>query len=277
MTDWCCGYNKTEWAPLGLEMFTCLRSFCWIGIRSRLEFQLLQDCLESNRGNLRELILDLTSWEKASQSWLEDIDPDDHKALQEGRSPNFFASCILGVAPQGRRLFFPNLRILSFLCVSFETMAAELACALNLAHLHTLTLWNCQSSIEALEQVARSNSPVRLTSLELSLSHDEVDLSLESNYSKLHYFLTRFQGLVNLYLRLPGPANWSLIGKGVANHRTTLKRLVMAERKLKPNDFDFECDGDINWTSPVRSMILSLNLQCLGISNELDYLVRRSF
>ena len=68
---------------------------------------------------------------------------------------------------------------------------------------------------------------------------------------------------------------WSLISEGIYNHRKTLRSLAMAERvpKYPKANIDTELDGDINWKSPVRKMISSLNLQCLGISNDLEYLV----
>ena len=120
-----------------------------------------------------------------------------------------------------------------------------------------------------MQEIAEISNTIRLNSLELSLGAWKSEIPPGHDYSELYYILSKFRGLVNLYLRLAGPMDWSLISIGIQNHQATLKCLVIAERFLDVT----ELDGDVNWKSQVRTTTSSLKLQCLGVTNDLEYLV----
>ena len=147
INDWSCERDdnlEKAAAPVGLEKFTSLQSFCWIGIRSKVEFQLLGACLKANRRKFQGLTLDLTSWELANENWHEEAvrswEVDDYEKRIAARSPNFFVGKILGIAPRTYHVFFEKLQNLSLSYVSFATMASEMASALDLGNLNTLVL-----------------------------------------------------------------------------------------------------------------------------------------
>ena len=144
LTDWSCEDDENRQgiaATFGLETFASLQSFCWIGIRQKVEFQLLGACLKASRGNLQELTLDLTSWEMANVLWhKEDIDEYNYQARVANRSPNFFARKVLGIAPRVHHVVFQKLRKLFLSYVPFATMTTEMACAMNSSDLTTLIL-----------------------------------------------------------------------------------------------------------------------------------------
>lgn len=111
-----------------------------------------------------------------------------------------------------------------------------------------------------------SDNAILLTTFELVVDAEEEEIEKE-----LFSFLKKFQGLRDLYLLIPGAVEWASIGQGILNHKSTLRRLVMHERIFEV-DGDV-CDGEIIWGKEVESIAGEWNLQCLGTSNKIDFLV----
>ena len=115
---------------------------------------------------------------------------------------------------------------------------------------------------------------IRLTSFELV---DDADANFHDIDLYLVDFLTSLVGLKDLYLLVPGPAEWHSIGLGITSHESSLTRLVIHDRTIdiaEPSPrFEEVCDGSVSWHPPIAFVISKLGLDCLGISGDSDFLV----
>ena len=223
---------------MDLSQFSLLRSLSWRGLRSAGDFEALRDSLKANCSSLEDLTVDLIDWALAGDLWFTD-----RRRWDGDQSSNFFAKDILELETGDSKEILPSLGKLSLAAVSFETMVPELISAFNICKLRSLKLWNCPSSSGLLRELTKSGQVIRLTSFELVVDETEcVDFDPEP----LQGFLKRFQGLCNLYLLVPGPAEWGSIGKGILNHKSTLRCLIMHNRTLDLDElsdrFEDMCD-----------------------------------
>ena len=153
-------------------------------------------------------------------------------------------------------------------------MTQGLIFAFNIGALNSLKLWNYLGSSELLERLAKFGKAIRLTSFEFTA--DNMDY-VDSDTEPIIVFLEHFQGLRDIYLLLPGPVGWDFIGRGILNHKSTLRRLLMHDRTIDLtrhcDRFEDICDGNVDWSEEAATAIEKSPLRCLGISNGIDYLV----
>ena len=255
--------------PLDLSGFHHLSSFSWMGLRSVEDFEALRDCLEENSSRLERLTIDVIKWTEANDSWFTD-----HGRGNASRSHSFLAEDILGLKPDGSKLTLLSLRHLVLSAISFQPMTKELMKAFNFSALRSLKLWNCPGAYELLKDFAESDLEIELTSFEFV---DDADGNCDDIDIYLVDFLNAFAGLKDLYLLVRGPANWHYIGLGIISHKSSLTRLVIHDRTtditVGSSRFEEVCDGNVSWHPPIAFVISKLGLDCLGISNDCDFLV----
>lgn len=260
VTDRICPNARHGQMPLDLSQFNCLRTLSWRGLRSVVDFEALRVCLRANALHLEDLTIDLTGWVKKNDDWF--------PRGNGTRSPNFFVREILGLSRGELNRMLACLRYLSLYNVSFDSAVPETLYALNFSELRVLKLWNCPFSYQLLEAITKSNLAIRLTSFEIVANADDVirDLSVG-----VQDFLERFEGLKDVYLMLR-TTQWTNIAEGILHHKSTLKRLVVHERKLYSNEV--ERDGGILWPKELEIVLQETSLECFGICDVFKYLVR---
>ena len=244
--------------PLGLSQFTRLKSLSWKGLGSIKDFRALGGSLKANALCLEDLNIEVTSWSEPDDTWL---------SWKDGLSSNSLATEILQLNCGDSNGLLPSLQRLSLSSLSFELMTLEVIHAFNFSALCRLKLWNCNKSTELLKGMIVLENAIMLTSFELVHAHESHLLDALS----LANFLKKFQGLRDLYLLIPGPADWASIGHGILNHKSTLRRLVVHECTLGLRD---GYDTGIVWDTELESIAVQWNLRCFGMSINVDGLVR---
>lgn len=267
ITDGRCRYAEDEECPINISHFRCLRSLSWRGVRNSDDFKTIRDCLSLNAPHLRELTLDLVDWYKAICNWSAA-----HRAWMTENFSNFFTTDVLKIKAGDLNRTFPVLDVLSLSAVSFETAVEEIPHVMNFAGLSTLKLRHCRHVKELLERFPNSRQKISLTSFEVVVDSEDVDFVYEF---EIGGFLSAFQGLQNLYLMTPDDGSWPSLLKGVLNHETTLKRLVIHARTTDDNQpsFDEATDGELPRHDDLRLFPGISNLECLGIYQSFLFMV----
>ena len=279
---------KTPIALGGLQRLKHLRKFSWQGVPPNDGFVHLKNCLHNNAKHLRSLRINLVSWQKVSDVWLQatlaqELDGSSGDAIRlchgvlkmnghsssYKQSSNFFARSTLNLQCGVSRSLFTHLTRLSLSCVSFQSMVVELACALNISNLRHLSLWKCPATLDLLAELVKSQKAIRLTLLELVISWDrEEEPRISHESSEVGNFLGTFQGLIDLYLMLPSedeyPFQWDSVIQGMQGHFNTIERLVCHSR-LPIGDAAWDEDTFGSITEP-GFVIKCPKLQCLGLS-----------
>jgi hypothetical protein len=256
---------------LDLKPFTSIRSLSWKGLGRGDHF----DCLASFFKNqaeaqrLRTLELDLVEWTAAELGWYA------HQIETLGGSPprpvNFFATTILGIQPNQENVLFQSLETLLFSGVAFSPFENELSHSFNMMNLSTLQLRNCPGSLELLGALLEQGVTLKLKSFELA-----IDLLHSYQYSAkmqaevIRRFLNSFQGLEDLFLLLTQPPKWYLIVDSIMNHQSTLKRLVVHERKTLRR---LAVDGGVPWHNSGELLFHESKLSCFGTSGPISAMV----
>lgn len=151
----------------------------------------------------------------------------------------------------------PLLQVLSLTGVSFEPEyeVTEMLLALNISHLRSLQLRECNGTADLLHAAVQLGLPMNLASLELNI--DDKTQGPLCGHSALISFLEAFRGLRNLYLKIrpvrPMEHYWLSIA---AHHKQSLKRFVIVER-------DEDRTSGFLQSSSADSH--PLGLQCLGL------------
>lgn len=214
--------------------------------------------------------MDLVEWSRADQAWYE------HQQATLGGFPphvdNFFATSILGIEPEQENILFQSLETLRLTGVAFSPFENEFSYCLNMMNLSTLQLRNCPASLELLEALLNSGITLKLKSFELAIDWDCLHYYGDFNTAQakvIFRFLESFEGLEDLFLLLTTTINWYLIGNSIANHQSTLKRLVVHERDTPKGTV---VDGGI----PCQNsglLFCAPNMTCFGTSGPISGLV----
>ena len=284
----------------GLLKLKRLQTFAWQGLPTSDNLVDLKKCLKSNANHLRALRLNFISWHESANRWLQAvqlevrarsfIDPTlleydawdpDAASLSNPQSSNFFARCILDLQAGLLRPFFPRLTRLSLSCVSFKSMAAELACALNFSNLRHLSLWKCPATLDLLAKLVSTQQEINLLSLELVISHcTSVEERITSAVSEVGDFLGMFGGLEDLFLMLPtlglGELECEVVVNGFYSHLDSLKRAVYHSIAW-PESGTYALDDVPPWIWLQDSFLQGPKLQCVGLSTESAELIVGAF
>lgn len=185
---------------------------------------------------------------------------------------NFFARSVLGIKSGEEKELLQSLESLSLHVVSFQSVPTEMMYVLNLTKLHTLKLWNCPYSLDLLSAISNTAQSLRYKSFELviDLSYlEEPDSHAGIHDTVVSSFLKAFEGLEDLYLRLPQPTNWDVVAQGIRNHSSTLHRLVLhTGDEIPPENGLIPLEGD------TQQLYIDANLSCIGISTPIYCWVR---
>lgn len=268
ITDGRCCYAEDEECPIDISNFRCLRSLSWRGVRNSDDFKTLRACLSVNASHLRELTLDLVDWYKAVGNWAAA-----HRTWITDHYSNFFTTDVLEIKAGNLNRIFPVLDLLSLSAVSFETAIEEIPHAMNFAGLSTLKLRHCRLVKELLDGIPSSSQKIRLTSFEVVVDSEDVEVPNEFDVGG---FLRAFEGLQNLYLMFPDAGDWSSLLGGVLNHETTLKRLVIHGRTTEdvpPPLVAKPIDGELPWVNDLNAFPGIKSLECLGIYQSFSFMV----
>lgn len=277
ITDGSCSADLFD--NVDLTHFKHLRSLSWRGISRGDHFWSLGQFIRENSAGvegLKSITLDLVDWWKAERSW-----HDHQSAILGGYPPgreNFFARRVLGVHPEEETVLFKSLESLSLFAVSFGFAESGFIQAFNMNNLRSLKLWNCPSSLTMLDGHFGENGNLNLTSFELVMDTtclgSYMGVSEEDEEGgKTVNFINGFCGLKDLFLMLPPPTDWKLVGGAILNHRLTLERLVLHDRGMDP-DANEVADGEISWRNVRDILCRSKRLSCLGTNIPISQLVR---
>ncbi|KFY47342.1 hypothetical protein V494_00025 [Pseudogymnoascus sp. VKM F-4513 (FW-928)] len=246
-----------------LSSFTSLQSLSWKGLSRSDHFDCFEGFVKNAAGarRLRSLVLDLVDWKTAENGWYE------HEEEYE-TSRNFFATRVLGIEPAGIKVLFQSLETLLLVGVNFAPFANEFVHSFNMLNLSTLQLRNCPSSLELLGALLEEGVTLKLKSFELVIDWDCLHNYRYRVYEQaltevIVRFLASFQGLEDLFLLLTQPLEWHSIANSIANHQSTLKRLVLHDRDTPNNDV---VDGGIPWQNSEELLSHSPRLSCFGTS-----------
>ena len=256
-----------------LSSFTSLQSLSWKGLSRSDHFDCFEGFVKNEAGarRLRSLVLDLIDWKTAENGWYE------HEEEYE-TSRNFFATRVLGIEPAGIKVLFQSLETLLLVGVNFAPFANEFVHSFNMLNLSTLQLRNCPSSLELLGALLEEGVTLKLKSFELVIDWDCLHNYRYRVYEQaltevIVRFLASFQGLEDLFLLLTQPLKWHFIANSIANHQSTLKRLVLHDRDRPNNDV---VDGGIPWQNSGELLSHNPWLSCFGTSGPVSKMVRSS-
>ncbi|KAF3482226.1 uncharacterized protein GIQ15_04985 [Arthroderma uncinatum] len=175
--------------------FRHLQSISWDEMFAYDTYESIRKCIAVNK--------EIKAWDLglASSLWRSIIPPS-----QKDFRFSFFIEKVLELQPGMQKRCFPSLESLCFRDLPLRGMEAELAYTLQVERLRTLKLCYCAGSVTFLGVLAESKSDLRLTTLEVSFYnvHPRYEFEPFKHLSViLARFLGGFQGLENLYLRLP--------------------------------------------------------------------------
>lgn len=271
ITDGGCPTFDSDYLDLG--PFTSIQSLSWRGLVRGDHF----DCLNSfikdqiRARKLKSLALDLVEWSWAQSRWY-----DHQKATLGGRPPrpdNFFATRVLGIQPEDKKILFQSLETLLLAGAAFSPFENEMAHSFNMMNLSSLQLRNCPGSLELLASLLEQGVTLKLTTFELAIDWDclhHYGDFVEANSEVIFLFLASLHGLEDLFLLLTQPLEWYLIANSIAKHQPTLKRLVLHERDT-PNGA--VVDGAIPWHNSGELLFHESKLSCFGTGGPISEMV----
>jgi hypothetical protein len=252
-----------------------MQSLSWKGLNRGDHFDCLARFFKEQAGaqELRSLELDLVNWTRADSGWYS------HQRATLGGFPprpdNFFATSILGVQPDQEIVLFQSLEALQLTGVAFSPFEKELSHSFNTMNLTTLQLRNCPASFELLGAILEQGITMKVKSFELAIDweclHHYQDF-VGGQEDVVYRFLDYFQGLEDLFLLLTQPIEWYLVANSIVNHQTTLKRLVVHERK-SPEGGAISVDGGIPWDNSGELLFHESKLRCFGTGGPISEMV----
>lgn len=260
ITDGGCEVNLDGEYPIDLSGFNSLRDISWTGLQSDEDFDTLGSALKKNTLHLEKLQLDFVNW--TPENWDEDS--------------NFFAVEILKLPVGKVAVMFPALKMLSLRAVSLKNAEKELAHALNISQLSSLTLRHCSRSEDFLSAAVAAGQSIGLSSLEIVYgpSDDEYDM-----LHILFQSLKNLKGIRDLFISLPGPDATLDFWHAVAENLPRLTRFVYHQRGVNVDEdsplFEEQMDlWDLSLLPEDRERLdrsssehplAGLQLECLGL------------
>lgn len=261
-----CEINERGNSPIELGQFSCPRDISWIGMWSDRDLAALNTALKTNANHLRRLELDFVNMS---------LDPYKH---------SYLASRILELPVDQCKVRFPSLRALSLSSVSLEASHKELAYALNIHKLSSLTLRNCPGWEVLLTSAMERGHNRNLSSIEVVYHRDTWKPAIPI----LMAFFWPAPCLKDLFVSLSFPGHTFELWN-VAKNQSGLTRFVYHEktwqfRESGSDDGDLEVDNinlslsteDVKWLtlSGPEHPFAGSRSECLGLSCDLMILVR---
>ena len=270
ITDPSCDIDIASDFPVDLSAFQNLKSISWKGLRVKQDFASLGKAMQRNRQRLLELELDLFDWHEMIQSL--ELDEDDTG------SHNSFVHGVLGLLPDGAKITFPALQVLSLSAVSLRYAGEHLARALDVSLLQSLKLRLCPGWEKFLDCLACLGHPITLKTLEVQSSEHVQDVGGDGE-RELSAFVDTFQGLRDLFISINGPLYSQDIFRSAIRHKSTLRRFAYHVRSIDIIDesptfeqpFDLPdlslLDTDVAEldNTPSQNPFCELDLECIGI------------
>ncbi|RYO86791.1 hypothetical protein DL764_008959 [Monosporascus ibericus] len=260
-----------------LSPFRHLQSLCWKAPTID-NLETLSDAIRLNAARQQKLDLDFVDWPDLRQSL--GYESDD----EEDEAQSYFADIVLELNGRSPRPYFPDIRVLS---LSQVPLNAAMALAINFNTLVSLTLRKCPSWDKFLERVLERNYSIRLRTLEIQ---DSESASQGFGRFVLGDFLDAFEGLEELSIIEPGPADSIEVWNHAAHHRATLKKFVYHQRIVRIVDLDEESpyfeEHDLPNLAiigpqmrqikedPSQNPLARLDLECIGLACVPDRLSR---
>jgi hypothetical protein len=266
ITDGACSWNLDDQCPIALSAFKHLKILSWRGLRSENDLEALIGALRQNSNQLIELELDLIRCGLANTSFgTEEDDPN-----------NFFARDILELPPGGTKQVFSALQILSLSAVSFSSAEENIASAFDFSSLRSLKLRFCPGWENLLYHAAHSNQRIRLESLEIQSSLEDV---VQDAGDVVADFLQAFVGLRELFISTGSPEPTLDLWRSLLFHKSTLRRFVHHQRCLnidyEAGNFEGEYDlPDLSFApedlakldeDQSQNPFGDLDLECIGL------------
>jgi hypothetical protein len=146
---------------------------------------------------------------------------------------NFFAGEILKLPAGKFAVMFQALKMLSLREVSLKNAEKELAHALNLGKLSSLTLRHCSRSEGFLAAAVAAGQIIGLSSLEIVYGPSDDEYAMLQILSKS---LEGLRGLRDLFISLPGPDATLNFWHAVAENLPQLTRFVHHQRVVNVDE-----------------------------------------
>lgn len=217
ITDGGCEVNLDGEYPIDLSGFNSLRDISWTGLQSDKDLDTLGSALKNNALHLEQLQLDFVNW--TPDHWDEDS--------------NFFAGEILKLPVGKISVMFPALKMLSLRAISLENAEKELAHALNLSKLSSLTLRHCSGSEDFLAAAVAGGQIIGLSSLEIVYGPSDDEYYMLQILSDS---LNSLKGLRDLFISLPGPDVTLNFWRAVSKRLPQLTRFVYHQRAVNVDE-----------------------------------------
>jgi hypothetical protein len=187
---------------------------------------------------------------------------------------NFFVTEILGIRPKFKDVLFQSLETLQLSGVCFDQFESQFGQAFNMMNLRTLQLRNCIGSLHLLKSLVGEDATLRLTSLELAI---DLATGFSPGYPRNQQVeimcdvLDSLKELENLFLLLVQPIEWYHIINAIARHQSTLKRLVLHEKRSLDDE---TVDGGTPWQCAGELLFHGFSVSCIGTSGPISEMVR---
>ena len=258
--------------------FPRLTSFSWRGVQSQKDLLVLGNFLQASKSTLRSLVIDVMDWQELRMSTFEpsyfwQVMPGIGILAGPKHSPQSFAVDVLKIPPSCSSPIF-SLQSLTLSFLSLKGVAQAVACAFNFAALSTLRLIDCAGAMDWLQEMLDTKQVVNLKTFEFLIESDCLDFET----SQLSDFLSTFQGLEELYVKILDYSDYSLVNiyKGLVHQKLTLRSLVLHDSDLNESE-DLQdplfIQDDRGWSTIMEEMLLCSKLSYFGVSETSAFLV----
>ena len=152
--------------------------------------------------------------------------------------------------------------------LDFGYTSLDVAHALNISQLHSLTLRSCPDAGTLLKAIVDSGTPKNLSTLELVISHaSDGEYNKQADEEWFVPFFNSFRGLRDLYLEVEngrGVAAMQRYWPSIFHHHQTLRRLVYHEQRMENYSWLLDCSIAIE-DDKVLDLFTQMSLECIAL------------